>query len=242
MNLIKFIANKPWLNKDSANAPSAALGKNIPEWYKDGDRYYKGPDGKYVTDPMLGGKIPTWKACPAIYDIMSSGYVLRTPCDIEIKIINGKPKAKVMDSRFESFLQDRAAMPGFEVPHGYHKDHFAWFSFWAVETPKGYSVLYSHPFNRYDLPFLSTNGIIDNDKVNLPGSLPFFVREGWEGIIEAGTPYIQLVPFKRENWDSEIVTKAPLEIHKENIANSKKYRIPDGGVYLKQVWQRRKYS
>lgn len=242
MNLIKFIANKPWLNKESANIPTTAIGNNVPKWYKDGDRFYKSPDGKYVKDPMLGGKIPTWKACPAIYDILTSGYVLKTPCDIKISLVNGKPKAEVLDSRFETFLQERTAMPGFEVPHGYHKDHFAFFSFWGVQTPKGYSVIYSHPFNRYDLPFLSTNGIIDNDSVSLPGSLPFFVKTGWDGVIPAGTPYIQLIPFKREDWSSEIVEGSPLEIHKANVNNSKKFRVPDGGVYQTSVWTRRKYS
>lgn len=240
--LIKFIANKSWLKKDSKYGPATAGQKNIPEWYKAGDRFYKGQDGEYFIDPSSGGKMPTWKACPAIYDLLVSGYVYRTPCDIVFSETNGRLSAKVVDSRYESFLQVRPAMPGFEVPYGYRQDHFAWFPDWACSVPDGYSVLYTQPLNRYDLPFMTTSGIIDNDKINLPGSMPFFLPNGWSGVIPAGTPFVQLLPFKREDWTSEIIEKDSLTIFNDVKSNSQKYRVPDGGVYLKEVWQRRKYS
>jgi hypothetical protein len=98
------------------------------------------------------------------------------------------------------------------------------------------------PFNRYDLPFMTISGVIDNDKVNLPGLMPFFVQKGWTGVIPAGTPYAQLLPFLREDWKSEIIIPTETEILHSNIENSKKYRIPDGGVYRKEVWTRRSYE
>jgi hypothetical protein len=109
-------------------------------------------------------------------------------------------------------------------------------------VPSGYSVIYSQPFNRYDLPFLTTNGIIDNDNINLPGTMPFFVKEDWSGIIPAGTPYAQLIPFKREDWSSSVELEDPDLMYVKNIENFKKYRVPNGGVYQKDVWQRRRYE
>jgi hypothetical protein len=239
---IKFLINKAWLNKDSNSTPLPSLSKNIPDWYRAGDRFAKKPDGSYWADPNDGGKIATWKACPAIYDLLGTGYVYRTPCDIEFKKINGRIQAKVLDSRYEDFLQIREEMPGFVTPHGYHKRHFAWFPDWSCSVPDGYSVLYAPPFNRYDLPFLTTSGIIDNDKVSQPGSMPFFLRDDFEGVLPAGTPYTQLIPFKREDWESEIVQRGPLEIFKAKKATSIKFRVKDGGVYQKEVWSRRKYE
>jgi hypothetical protein len=125
---------------------------------------------------------------------------------------------------------------------GYSKTHFAWWADWAVTVPSGYSVIYSQPFNRYDLPFLTTNGIIDNDNINLPGTMPFFVKEDWSGIIPAGTPYAQLIPFKREDWSSSVELEDPDLMYVKNIENFKKYRVPNGGVYQKDVWQRRRYE
>jgi hypothetical protein len=175
---------------------------------------------------------------------MATGYVYRTPCDIEItETEGGQVIAKVLDDRYRDFLQFRAPMAQFKSPAGYHEAHFAWWSDWAVEVPEGYSVLYTQPFNRFELPFLTTSGIIDNDKVNLPGTMPFFIVKGFTGTIPAGTPYAQMLPFKRENWDSHVDTGISLpDMMIKNQSNSKKYRVPDGGVYQKEVWSRRTYN
>jgi hypothetical protein len=134
-------------------------------------------------------------------------------------------------------------MPQFKPPLGFHEKHFAWWADWAVEVPEGYSVLYTQPFNRFELPFVTTSGIIDNDKVTLPGTMPFFVVKGFTGVLPAGTPYAQMLPFKRENWESEINDSIGYEeMNSINQQNSDKYRVPDGGVYQREVWERRKYE
>jgi hypothetical protein len=89
---------------------------------------------------------------------------------------------------------------------------------------------------------MTVSGIIDNDKVNLPGSFPFFIKQGWTGILPAGTPYAQLLPFLREDWKSTISIPNISEMTNNNMENSKKYRIPNGGVYKKEVWTRRLYE
>ena len=240
--LINFIRNRPWLTAESDSAPKPTI-QTIPDWYRKADRFAVKPNGEYWQDPMVGGKIPTWKACPAIFDIMGTGYVYRTPCDIEFYEENDVIKVKVLDDKNKDFIQVRPPMPQFVPPMGYHEFHFAWWSDWAVKVPEGYSVLYTQPFNRFELPFLTTSGIIDNDQVNLPGTMPFFVVKGFTGILPAGTPYAQMLPFKRENWHSEVDADIPLiEMSMNNQANSMKYRVPDGGVYQKQVWTRRVYE
>jgi hypothetical protein len=240
----KFVINRPWLNTDSDSKPLPAL-KTIPEWYRNADRFAVNPITQKPWElPNGGGKIPTWKACPAVYDIMGSGYMYRTPCDIEFyEDAAGQIQAKVLDAKNKDFIQDRTPMPQFEHPLGYHEKHFAWWADWAVELPEGYSALYSQPFNRFELPFLTTSGIIDNDKVHLPGTMPFFIVKGFTGILPAGTPYAQIIPFKRENWEAEVVTKfSPVEMMAKNQENSSIYRLPDGGVYQREVWERRKYE
>lgn len=241
---VKFVANRPWLTPESESAPKPVI-KTIPNWYKEGDRFAKHPvTGEHWKDPRDGGKIPTWKACPSVYDIMGSGYVYRTPCDIEFfEDSMGMIQAKVLDDKNKDFLQVRPPMPGFRVPHGYHASHFAWWSDWAVELPEGYSALYTQPMNRFELPFLTTSGIIDNDKVHLPGTMPFFVAKGFTGVLPAGTPYAQILPFLREHWMSEVDASVGYEeMVSKNMENSEKYRVPDGGVYQREVWERRKYE
>ncbi|MEK9648983.1 MAG: hypothetical protein VW337_07705, partial [Gammaproteobacteria bacterium] len=106
-----------------------------------------------------------------------------------------------------------------------------------------YSALYAQPLNRHELPFLTMSGIVDNDKVKLPGTMPFFVLRGTRGILPAGTPYAQIIPFRREHWLAEYDTSLlSEEIEQRNRDSATLYRTPEGGVYLKQVWEKRKYS
>jgi hypothetical protein len=241
---IRFVSNRPWLNENSASRP-VPINKTIPDWYRKADWFV--PDrvtGRPAEAPDGSGKMPTWKACPAMLDVMTTGYTYRTPCDIEFaEDAAGNLHGRVLDAQYRDFLVDRERMPQFFHPWGYHEKHFAWWADWAVELPEGYSALYTHPLNRYELPFLTTSGIVDNDKVHLPGTMPFFVLKGVRGILPAGTPYAQIIPFKREHWQSEIDCSLDAEQMKlKRSKNSLKYRRPDGGVYQREVWERRKYQ
>ena len=249
-----FKSFKPWLNKNSDSVPSPTQSV-IPQWYKDADRFAKMPNGEYYKAPKDicpfpkegttddYGKIPTWKACPAILDAFLTGYVLKTPCDIEFfknsqEIID----VKISDPKYKDFVTKRPPMPMFEHPKGFYQHHFAWYPDWEVSLPEGYSALFMTPINRFDLPFLNTSGIIDSDKVSIPGTFPFFVVEGGEGLIPAGTPYMQILPFKRENWKQEIHIQQEKEIYDKMVENMKFYRQPDGGIYKNKVWSKRDYK
>ena len=72
--------------------------------------------------------------------------------------------------------------------------------------------------------------------------MPFFIKEGWTGVIPAGTPYAQMIPFLRENWKSETIIPGVDQILINNVTNSKKYRIPNGGIYKNKVWTKRSYE
>jgi hypothetical protein len=239
MNKIEFVPSRTWLNKKSASAPGPA-SKEIPEWYLKADRYAKDEDGNDFIG-MDGGKIPSWKACPAIYDILATGYVLKTPCDIEFIEEDGELHVDISDPKCQDFIHYRDKMPGFESPMGYRDKHFAWWPDWMPSVPEGYSVLFSQPFNRFDLPFLNTSGVVDSDCVDIPGTIPFFIAKDWSGIIPKGTPYVQLFPFKREDWEHSHKVIDPFSMENRIIENSIKYRVPNGGVYLNEVWHRRKY-
>ena len=36
-------------------------------------------------------------------------------------------------------------------------------NFWTIEAPAGYSLLFTHPVNRPDLPFTTLTGLVDSD-------------------------------------------------------------------------------
>lgn len=253
-NVAIFRSFRPWLNKESKSVPSTTQSV-IPDWYKNADRFAKMPNGEYFKGnkmtcpfPKEGttddyGKIPTWKACPSIMDGFLTGYVLKTPCDITFfKTDDGSIDVKIDDVNNQNFCMKRPEMPQFEYPLNVYKDHFAWFSDWGLELPEGYSALFMSPMNRFDLPFINTTGIVDSDKVHLLGTFPFFIAKDWEGTIPAGTPYMQILPFKREDWDHEISILDPQTMYNLHLENMKFYRKPDGGVYKNKIWSRREYK
>jgi len=95
-NKIIFKPSRPWLSSESKSAPKPII-KSIPDWYRKADRYIKDDQDNFVIGPDKG-KIPTWKACPAMFDIMGTGYSLNTPCDIEFfEDDNNEIKVKVHD-------------------------------------------------------------------------------------------------------------------------------------------------
>jgi len=253
-NLIIFKSYRPWIKKDSPHMPDSTQSV-LPNWYKDADRFAKNPytDEYYKATkevcpfPKEGtvddyGKIPTWKACPAILDGFLTGYVLKTPCDITF-FINQQEKidVKIDDLKYKDFCTQRPEMPQFQHPAGFYKDHFAWYSEWGLELPDGYSALFMTPMNRFDLPFMNTTGIVDSDKVHILGTFPFFVANGWEGTIPAGTPYLQILPFKREDWDHQIEVSNQNKIYGKLVENANFYRQPDGGIYKNKIWSKREY-
>jgi len=240
--LIKFVSNRLHLTKDSPSSPKP-IGKTLPTWYKEASVYIQDPTTNQPwVNPTDGGKVPNWKACAPIFDAMSSGYTLLTPCNIKFSKSDSRITAKALNPNCLDFISERGEMSDFTTPMGYDKHHFAWWVDWGIEVPEGYSVLYTQPMNRFELPFICSSGIVDNDSVHLMGQVPFFVFKDWEGTLPAGTPYLQVFPFKRENWKSELVLEDQKIMGDKNMENSKKYRVPSGGVYRSHVWQKRSYK
>jgi hypothetical protein len=88
------------------------------------------------------------------------------------------------------------------------------------------------------LPFTTITGFVDSDIYNLPIQFPFFIKKGFTGIIEAGTPIAQMIPIKRNNWK--------IEVKKENSEKfnilSEKYLSTIKRSYKNNFWFRKKYE
>jgi hypothetical protein len=213
--------------------------KKIPLWFSSSDKYETNDLGEALLK-YDGGRLPSFKSCPALLDVFNLGYTLLTPCDLNFYIKNNLPYVEV-PKRFEDFCAERPPMKNFPSPNENHDKHFHWFPSWPVELPKGYSAIYTHPFNRFDLPFTTVSGIIDNDKMSFAGLMPFFLKKGFEGIVPAGTPYVQIIPFKREDWEMEIKNHTYEEMYQRHMIAANLLRTKDGGEYKKNMWSKKKY-
>jgi hypothetical protein len=108
-----------------------------------------------------------------------------------------------------------------------------------MKTPRGWSILVVQPLNRFDLPWTITSGIMDTDQYSTSGNIPFFIREDFDGIIAEGTPIAQVIPFKRQDWKSEIdddnQANPPVSFL-NNVFN------PPFNFYKRTFWKRKKYQ
>jgi hypothetical protein len=92
---------------------------------------------------------------------------------------------------------------------------------------------------RLDFGTDTISGIVDGGFVTNPtGFLPFYIKEGFEGIIPQGTPIAQIVPFRQENWSSKII-KGLLSVGKKQGDQGKAVLT---GWYKKTFWRRKNYN
>ena len=205
---------------------------NLPKWYKDSQRYI-GNKKQFVP---RGTK--TIKECSPFLDALTIGYQILLPVDIIVEQKDGFPFF-TWGLSTETFVEVRPedVVGKLPVPKGYSHCFPAFKLKTDFRIPKGRSILLTHPLNRTDLPFLSLSGIVDSGVLH-GGSFPFFMQEGFEGLIPQGTPVAQILPFKRESWS--LVKEEGLD----NVAalHGEKSNAVFSGWYKKNFWVKKDYN
>lgn len=239
---IKFIPQSEYV--DLSESPPVPSYTKIPEWFKSITPEIKLSDADLLKSPSPPSRVSgTIKKCIPVMDTLTSGYMICLPQDIEIKIVNDSHLLYWGTQRPDgSFIDPEQPyrLNNFVVPKNYGEHPWRIHSGYIVETPKGYSTLITHPFNRFDLPFLTMSGIVDtDDNNNLDLVITLFFDKEFQGIIEKGTPIAQLLPFKRENWKS----------NKENFLTKPEYysrvyniRSKITRFYQTNMWSKKEYK
>lgn len=183
--LIQFTNINEWLEE---TIPTPAT-KIIPEWYR------KMPT-RHNNDFSNANSI-TIKKCLPVFDALTAGYILSTPCDIYVKQEDGEPSyLPTMD-----ILSAHPAKQLFMNPNGNMFKVPKLMNGWGIKTPKGYSTLFIPPMHNPNPWFEVLPGIVDTDILTEPVNFPFMLKDKkFEGLIPCGTPFIQIIPFKRDVW------------------------------------------
>jgi hypothetical protein len=211
------------------------MREHIPEWYKKSEITYTEDHGDHTHEHN------GLKTCVPFLDALLSGYCLTTWTDVHIKIEDeGKIHIDFGDDVTSPIIAERTKTVGYHMPRpaGHLPNHLVWTPKWGFKSPKGFSSLIVHPLNRFDLPFTTSSGIIDSDKFHGSGNVPFFLKEGFEGVIPKGTPFAQIIPIKREEWmavyDPSMVDIIPTVGEKLRAANRGYYR---DNYWVKKVYK-----
>jgi hypothetical protein len=210
--------------------------KIMPEWYKSAKSYLNNQKKPSVDQASV-----TIKKCVPVFDSITAGYLILLGRDIYCEQTESGPffhwRAEG-DNEFGKVLTQHA---DFQVQN--HPDNTLGHQLkienqWMIKTDPGYSCLIIPPMHR-DNQIVVLPGIVDTDKYYEKINLPFNLKnDTFEGMIEAGTPIAQVIPFKRESYKMEVV---PLD-KKRSANNQRAVAAKLFDAYRNIFWARKDYK
>lgn len=211
----------------------------IPEAYKKMPKTYT-EDRKKST---------TVKACIPFLDALMTGYIIPFSTDIscaydfeETKMNFEVSKQLTLDEDIFGVSGHSNAQISSDLRHNKRTVEavFKFQNAWKIKTPPGYSCLFTQPLN-HNCPFKIIDGVVDTDEHELVINFPFYWTEDPSKpvTIKEGDPMVQIIPFKREAWESSIEQEEdPTKIHKYYIKWGTKFR----DIYKQLVWKKKSYK
>jgi hypothetical protein len=181
--------------------PPKPASEYIPEWYKD-MKIFGGNEPKFENGILYNATV---KSCMPFFDAYSSGYIQETWTDIHFSFDKDNNTFQYNCASNPLPISHRET-PSINISKSFRPHEFNWQFHWMPKLEDGYSMLITQPFNRMDLPFMNTTGIVDSDTFfhTIPGNYPFYVYDNFQGIIPKGTPMFQMIPIKRDSWKSSV--------------------------------------
>ena len=184
---------------DGRLPPPVPAAQGLPDWVR--------TMPAQAFNALVGGEDDTVKRCPPFLDAMTAGFLIPLICDVRVE--NGEftwdcdlPPAGLVDfARSPLGIHDAgqvAGTPLFEDDRFLIKFH----NLWTIQAPAGYALLFTHPVNRFDLPFTTLTGLVDSDRfhdawINFPAH---WHDTDFTGVLPRGTPVAQVFPVRRETW------------------------------------------
>jgi hypothetical protein len=235
MNKIIKIIPSTQLSESFINiAPASDF---IPDWYRKSPSTINNNNSFLLPDNPAATS-STYKKCSPFYDALSSGYIMYLSSDIEVIYKNDTPHILWRTNDTLVTEHSNNQWEGLPVPEGYFPFVYKWNNELILKSPKDYSLLFLNPINRFDLPFQVISGIVDCDAYELSTHFPFFIKKGFTGIIEKGTPIVQIIPIKRDSW----VRQVEKYNKKEISVQLKKYFSTIKRSYKNNYWFRKEYK
>lgn len=179
--------------------PPIPASQGLPDWLK--------AMPAQAFNAVVDGEDDTVKRCPPFVDAMSRGFLMRLMCDVQVADgefaweLDLPPARGVNFPRSPISFHDESQVAGTPL---FQPDRFLvkFNNPWTIEAPEGYALLFTHPVNRFDLPFATLTGMVDCDRyrdawIHFPAH---WRDEGFSGVLPKGTPVAQCFPIRREAW------------------------------------------
>ena len=214
-----------------------SVSSAIPEWWKTQESHLNNDQNVYRGTMLL-----TVKKCQSIFDSMTFGYYLKCPTDISIDATGDNLRVQLTSDimgmqqhLISNHLKEQMAK--YPIPEYFHSEVVRIHPMWLVQTEPGYSSLFVAPMHADNSPIKAVPGVIDTDEYPSDGYLSFFVKKGFKGIIKQGTPIVQVIPFKRDDWESSLNKEkdSDTQIRAQQLSVRSVFR----NGYRKKMWSKK---
>ena len=244
-NIIEFSTQEDYFDlKEDYPTPTKL---NIPNWFKKLDHS--------ILDPTI-------KGCMPFLDALTAGYILKMPQDFAIKHnIDDENKEKAIGQfpaahaeqifanlkglNINTTLQTHTPNQLGECPYHEQNKNLPYHKIlnpWHIKTPPGYSCLFLPIMHNADDRFFPLAGIVDTDsfpnEINFPIVINGYKYPVLDTVIEKGTPYVQVIPFKRENWKMKLSKRTTKKV----FTNRMNYALKIIHNYKKRFWNKKSWK
>lgn len=210
--------------------PPYPASKEVPEWLK--------------AMPVVGEKQPermlkSVKSCPPFLEAMTCGYIIPLAADIkltvdregqfrgeasDVDILRFHFAGQVQGAPFERFPVVKILSP------------------WLMRTPPGYSTMFLPLVNRFETRLIPLAGLVETDlfyrNVNFPAVLT--IAPGTTLALPKGTPLVQVIPIKRDEFHAAVVPADDAAFH---LMNERTKGDPeDANFYKDNYWRKKTYQ
>jgi hypothetical protein len=242
---IEFSANENYfVLKEDYPIPTKL---NIPEWYRK------------LNHTILN---KTVKGCMPFLDSLTLGYLLKMPQDFYVRhnVLNEEnekdsfqtfglyDQSQLLHTQFINLnskldVHSTKQLEGSPlVEKNKNLPFYKILNPWRIKTPKGYSCLFVPPLNNSDDRFSIIPAIVDTDtfinEINFPIVINGDKYPILEDMIKKGTPYVQVIPFKRDSWKMSLKS-----IKQKEILNSKfLYGLRLLNIYKDKYWSKKSWK
>ena len=199
----------------------------LPRWFRDMEDFIPVPPNPEGVPPNAFGKIGdtakkhtsgTVKRCPAIVDLLTEGFIIPMWTDFLIQRNNELLEWDNKEFPYGIDFHANAQIAGLNLKKTDFHEGVKFTNPWRIYTPPGYSVLFMPPIYQFEKRFTVLPGIVETDAYHHI-NFPTIWHTKKDAIIERGTPFIQVIPFKRDDWDIDVSQMTETDI--ENDAREK---------------------
>lgn len=200
--------------KDNYPHPVPAK-KLVPDWYKKMSTHIDDhkSNGRFTEDASGIESNLTMKSCIPMRDVITSGYIIPLHMDMLVgksgdenesfgighyndyypfKHVGTHPIRQIKNSPLEKNAIDGVL---YKITNP-----------WRVKTKPGYSCYFYSPYF-HENEFKIIPGIVDTDRyheINFP--MVINMKRELPAVVKKGTPYVQVLPFKREQYSMKVST------------------------------------